>query len=196
MTPLSAYKHDVNQDPIAILEKEQEEYLKLCVALEEIADALPGNVDYATAEVAATMLRDGFACHIAAHQEFLFPLLRSRAKDIASVEVFLTQLEYEHAVDQGLAVEVSEALGELVEHRNSANPDMVGYLLRCFFEGYRRHCAWERHVLFNICRESLTAQDQIDLTLRLNSVARHTFAPRRAGKAETLLGSLSLRPRD
>lgn len=180
MSTLSDCEHDAKQNPIAILESEQEEYLKLCTALEEIADALPGNVDFAKAEAAATLLRDGFSRHISSQQDFLFPLLRQRSTNTEAVEVLLTQLEYEHAVDQGLAVEVAEVLIELVKHRNIANPEMVGYLLRCFFEGYRRHSAWERHILFNICRECLTAQDRIDLTLRLNTVARHAFALRPA----------------
>lgn len=180
----SALDKDAPQDPIAILENEQEEYLKLCMALEEIADTLPGNVDFAKAEAAAILLRDGFACHISSQQDFLFPLLRQRTKDAEeakAVEVLLTQLEYEHAIDQGLAVEVTEALNELIENRSTVNPEMVGYLLRCFFEGYRRHSAWEKHVLFDICRNCLTAQDRIDLTLRLTSSARFTFAPRIAG---------------
>lgn len=176
MDNLSACERNLNPDPIAILEREQEEYLKLCAALEEIADALPGNVDFAVAETAVTLLRDGFACHISSQQDFLFPMLRQRVTSKPDLEVVLAQLEYEHAVDQGLAVEVSEALGELVEHRNTANPEMIGYLLRCFFEGYRRHSAWERLVLFNICRECLTAQDQTDLALRLNSLPRPAFA--------------------
>jgi hemerythrin-like domain-containing protein len=176
-----AFAEDAHQDPIAILQNEQEEYLKLCTALEEIADALPGNVDFAKAEAAAKLLRDGFASHISSQQDFLFPLLRQRAKDNEAIEVFLAQLEYEHAADQGLAVEVAEALSELVEHRITVNPEMVGYLLRCFFEGYRRHSAWEKHVLFDICCNCLTSQDRVDLTLRLSSVARYTFAPHLAG---------------
>jgi hypothetical protein len=54
---------------------------------------------------------------------------------------------------------------------------MLGYLLRCFFEGYRRHAAWEKLVIYAICRNRLTADDRVDLTLRLASVARFTFGP-------------------
>ena len=56
-------------DPIAILERDQDEYLKLCHALEEVADALPGNVDFIKAEAAVLLLRDGFANHVSAQEE-------------------------------------------------------------------------------------------------------------------------------
>ena len=165
------------RDPIAVLENDQEEYLKLCIALEEIADALPGNVDFAKAEAAVLLLRDGFANHVSAQEELLFPILRRRAIASDHIDALLGQIEYEHAVDQGLAVEVAETLADLIEQRRAAKPEMLGYLLRCFFEGYRRHAAWEKHVIYVICRNRLTADDCVDLTLRLASAARFTFGP-------------------
>ena len=162
-------------DPIAILERDQDEYLKLCHALEEVADALPGNVDFIKAEAAVLLLRDGFANHVSAQEEVLFPALRRRAAPGDRIDVLLGQAEYEHAVDQGLAVEVSEALASLIEQRHTANPEMVGYLLRCFFEGYRRHAAWERNVINVICRQRLTEDDCAELALRLAGGSRFTF---------------------
>lgn len=166
------------QDPIALLEKDQDEFLRLCVALEEIADALPGNVDFAKAEAAMLLLRDGFASHVSVQEELLFPLIRRRSAASDNIGAVLGQFEYEHAVDLGLAVEVAEALSALIDRRGAANPEMLGYLLRCFFEGYRRHAAWERHVLYPICRHRLTAEDGVELSLRLASTPRYTFGPR------------------
>lgn len=162
-------------DPIAIMANEQEEYLALCVTLEEIADSLPGNVDFTKAAAAALLLGAGFASHVYCQQDLLFPLLHERALPSDNIDVLLSQLKAEHAADMGLVVEVSEALHDLIGQRRADNPDMLGYLLRCFFESYRRHAAWEKHTLYNICRERLTAEDKINLTLRLASVARFSF---------------------
>ncbi len=172
---LAVAESDASGDPIAILERDQDEYLKLCHALEEVADALPGNVDFIKAEAAVLLLRDGFANHVSAQEEVLFPALRRRAAPGDRIDVLLGQAEYEHAVDQGLAVEVSEALASLIDQRHTANPEMVGYLLRCFFEGYRRHAAWERNVIYVICRQRLTEDDCAELALRLAGGSRFTF---------------------
>ena len=169
---LPQFEEDAMLDPIAIFEDEQEEYLKLCTALEEIADSLLGNIDFIIAEEAVSLLREGFANHIFCQQELLFPLIRKRAEPLDNIDVLLSQLEYEHAVDQGLAVEVSEALADLVEQRRVENPEMLGYLLRCFFEGYRRHSSWEKNVIYPICRKRLTKEDSSDLAQCLASAGK------------------------
>lgn len=166
------------QDPVVIFENEQEEFLKLCMALEEIADALPDNVDFWKVEAALTLLRDGFRSHITSQEDILFPLLRKRIQEDNNIEDCLAQLEYEHAVDQGLSVEVSEALGDLIGQRRAENPERLGYLLRCFFEGYRRHCAWEKLIVFPICRKMLTAEDRANLAARLANLAHFVFGAR------------------
>jgi hemerythrin-like domain-containing protein len=166
------------QDPFVIFENEQEEFLKLCAALEEIADALPGNVDFCKAEAALVLLKDGFTSHITSQEDLLFPFLRQRAPENDNIEDCLAQLEYEHAIDQGLSVEVSEALGDLVGQRRAENPERLGYLLRCFFEGYRRHCAWEKIIVFPVCRKMLTAEDRASLASRVADLAQFAFGPR------------------
>ena len=44
-----------------------------------------------------------------------------------------------------------------------ANPEMVGYMLRSFFESYRRHMALEERLLFPLARARLTPEDLREL---------------------------------
>jgi hypothetical protein len=39
------------------------------------------------------------------------------------------------------------------------NPDMVGYMLRGFFERYRRHVHWENTLVMPLARLRLTPED-------------------------------------
>jgi hemerythrin-like domain-containing protein len=173
----ASFEEEAMFDPIAIFENEQEEFLELCTALEQVADALPGNIDHFQVYAAIPFLRNGFAELVALQEKVLFAALRRRAILTDNVDGILAQMEREHASDQGLAIEVAEALGELRHGRRPDNPEMLGYLLRCFFEGQRRHAAWERLVLYPLCRERLTSEDVIELTQRLACTPRFVFKP-------------------
>ena len=43
------------------------------------------------------------------------------------------------------------------------NPNMVGYMLRSFFESYRRHIHWENAVVLPLARSRLTEEDVEEL---------------------------------
>jgi hemerythrin-like domain-containing protein len=171
----ASFKEEAMFDPFAIFENEQEEFLKLCTALEEVADTLPGNIDHFQVYAVIPFLRNGFAELVALQEKVLFAVLRRRAAHATDVEAVLTQLEREHASDQGLAIEVAEALGGLHRGRRPENPEMLGYLLRCFFEGQRRHAAWEKLALYPLCRRWLAAGDVVELAQRLACTPRFVF---------------------
>ncbi|MEJ2118025.1 MAG: hemerythrin domain-containing protein [Alphaproteobacteria bacterium] len=162
-------------DPIAIIENEQMEFLKLCTALETIADALPRNIDLYQVNVATLFLRNSFADLLSVQEALLFPPLRQRTIAGDDCEAILSQIEREHEADRELAIEVADALLEINNRGYVANPEMLGYLLRCFFEGQRRHAAWERLTVYPLCRLRLTTADLAGITQKFAGKSRFVF---------------------
>ena len=127
--------------------------LRLCAALERIADGLPG-VHSKTGKV-LSFLDKAFARHVFIHEKCLFPLIRSLEDNKEPTELILRQLEFEHAADRGLIVEIACAYMGRMAGNAGYEAQMFGYMLRAFFENYRRHCAWERNVLYPLARKIL-----------------------------------------
>ena len=118
--------------------------LSLCDAMEEIADALPGQVDRLKCVIVATslvpLLRE---CH-RFEEQAIFPAF-ARLSDADRIVV---RLRAEHLEDQSSAEDLSERLLAHGYGRPIDNPEALGYMLRALFESMRRHIAFERdHVL-------------------------------------------------
>ena len=71
----------------------------------------------------------------------------------------LEQLSWEHSADESTADEIAESLEKLANGEKAENPNMLGYMLRSFFEGYRRHLHWENTFLLPLARERLSSED-------------------------------------
>jgi len=155
---------------LALLERDQMRLLRLCAALEKIADELPAaGRCHKTARILA-FLDKAFARHVFLHEKCLFPLIRSLEERKERVEPVLHQLEFEHAADHGLVVEIASAFVQACATQVRSEAQALGYLLRAFFENYRRHCVWERAVLYPIARKLLVngAAREHDAILRLS----------------------------
>jgi hemerythrin-like domain-containing protein len=61
-----------------------------------------------------------------------------------------------------------ESLDALSRGARLKNPDMVGYMLRSFFESYRRHIHWENAVVLPLARSRLSAEDLLRLEEAMN----------------------------
>ncbi len=137
---------------IGMLERDQRRLLRLCGTLERVADGLPESRGHGRTARVLSFLNSAYERHIFLNEKCLFPLMRSIAGK-ASVEPVLTQLEFEHASDHGLVLEITSAF-----HNGSgegANVHILGFLLRSFFENFRRHHSWERNILYPSAREHL-----------------------------------------
>ncbi len=137
---------------LALLERDQMRLLRLCVALEKVADGLPGAGHHRKTVKVLSFLDKAFARHVFLHEKCLFPLIRSLEEKKGPVEAVLRQLEFEHAADHGLIVEIASAF---MAQPGAQEAPALGYLLRAFFENYRRHCVWERSVLYPIAKRLL-----------------------------------------
>lgn len=133
--------------PTAVMRRAHDEKLRLCDALEKIADALPGvdrMICLSTANSIVPLLRN-----IHQYEEaIIFPAYEEAVVGSEANLASTRRLRAEHVEDECFAGEVTEILlaighGEAVE-----NPEAIGFMLRGLFENLRRHIAFEReHVL-------------------------------------------------
>jgi hemerythrin-like domain-containing protein len=149
--------------PIAAIEEEHAFQLELCNLLEFLADSLPYRFEPAVVRVAVAILLNGFPQHIKLEEEVLFPLLRRHTAKATHLTAMLEQLEDEHETDEGPANEIADALETLAESGRPDNAEMLGYMLRGFFESQRRHIGWENHVVLLLAREILSREDLAQL---------------------------------
>ncbi len=126
--------------------------INLCCQLEEIADGLPDNIDTQNClHIARSIYPTVRRAHEFEETE-LFPLLKHRfAMDTDLLEA-LNRLHFEHWEDESYAEELSDGLMNFVAHRQTANPEALAYMLRGFFDGVRRHIAFEREHLCPLVR--------------------------------------------
>ncbi|MFO1088633.1 MAG: hemerythrin domain-containing protein [Hyphomicrobiales bacterium] len=147
------------RNPLDVLAQEHKFQAEVCNGLERIADGLPDEVDRRLCQRIISCLRYDLPLHHRDEEEGLFPLLRARAAAEDSIGEVLDHLERDHKTDEGFSEEVLESLEALARGDKLANPEMVGYMLRGFFEGYRRHIHWEETLVLPFARQILTPED-------------------------------------
>lgn len=128
--------------------RHHDEQIALCSRLEELADQLPEVVDTQSCLRLAKQI-NAMICTAHEHEErTLFPMLIAAHGDDERLRATIERLRYEHWEDESFADEVSDGLVRFVTDRASTNPETLAYMLRGFFEGLRRHIAFEReHIL-------------------------------------------------
>ena len=135
-----------DEEMVAWLRNAHAEQLALCDELEEIADSLPANVNKQKCIYAAKALVPMIQALHRYEETVLFPRVQQKNGSDDSGET-LSRLRYEHLEDEGYAEELTETLLKLGSN-DPVNVEAVGYMLRGFFEGMRRHIAFERtHLL-------------------------------------------------
>ncbi|MCP8885455.1 hemerythrin domain-containing protein [Devosia sp. XJ19-1] len=119
--------------------------LDICNLLESIADGLPNDVPRKQCQVLASSMVEQLRATHAIEDRVLMPLLL--ASDNAGLRMAAERLRQEHEFDDQAAMEVEEALNDLLLGRSIMSPDATGYLLRSFFESVRRHVHAEQDLL-------------------------------------------------
>lgn len=130
--------------PCIDMARVHDQKLRLCDALEAIADDLPSRVDrlqcLSIASVLVPLLRE---CH-RFEEETVFPAF---AQSEARGDL-IARLVAEHLEDGCAAEDLSELLLAVGHGEQIENPEAFGYMLRALFEPMRRHIAFERdHIL-------------------------------------------------
>jgi hemerythrin-like domain-containing protein len=147
------------RNPLDIIDQAHLLQQELCDVLERIADGLPDDVDRGLCAQAAAQLKFDVPLHHRDEEEALFPQLRRRAWPSDCMDTILDRLAEEHGSDTENAAEIVEWLDHLADGKRLGNPNMVGYMLRGFFEGYRRHIHWENTLVMPVARRRLIEDD-------------------------------------
>lgn len=120
----------------------------LCGALEALADDLPAEVRN---DDCVALARSVYPIVHRSHvfeEEVLFPFLSAHCGHMTDLAGILDRLHGEHWEDEAFAEEVHHELLAFAADRASVDVDKLGYMLRGFFVGLRRHLAFEReHIL-------------------------------------------------
>ncbi len=160
------------RDPLDVIASAHETQVQMCDAMERIADGLPDEVDRRLCAQVAACLQFDLPLHHHDEETALFPLLRHRARPEDGLDEILERLAQEHSSDNDFASEIAEALETLSQGGRPANPEMLGYMLRGFFERYRRHVHWENTLVMPLARLRLTRDDLAALQASMNQNRR------------------------
>ena len=126
--------------------------LCFCDALEEIADGLP-HFNYALVQRTLDLLASGALEDIRLQQQSLFDELGRTERANAVVRLVSSRLTAQPAYDACALAELTDVLRSLARQGHVSNPEMLGYLLRGFFDACRRHVAWQVEVFVPLARE-------------------------------------------
>ncbi|WP_158625944.1 hemerythrin domain-containing protein [Arsenicitalea aurantiaca] len=121
--------------------------LALCDQLERIADRLPDGIDRQECLVLARALGPALYRIQTVEETLAFPVLAGWQSLEPEMAETLERLRFEHQSDLCYAEEIQDMLRAYGEGRPSPAPDAAGFMLRGFFEGIRRHVAFERQAL-------------------------------------------------
>jgi hypothetical protein len=118
--------------------------LRLCDELEQIADSLPSNIDYAKCLCAAKGLGNLIKEIHRFEEDSFFPEAKSDAASKDELIAIVERLKLEHMTDECYAEDLIERLKYLSAGGTDLNMETTGYMLRGFFEALRRHVAFEQ----------------------------------------------------
>lgn len=130
----------------AIFERHIRLQYDLSCRLENLADNLPRSVDVQECLLLARHVPIIVQSAHSFEEEMVFPVLAVGSG--GALAKSLERLRFEHWEDEDFGFEVSEALHQFATKADSVNADALAYMLRGFFEGLRRHVAFEReHIM-------------------------------------------------
>ncbi len=170
--PSSERVSPFSRNPLDVIASAHALQVEMCDAMERIADGLPDEVDRRLCAQVASCLEFDLPLHHHDEEHALFPLLKNRALPEDGLDNILDRLAAEHSSDNDFASEIAEALESLGQGGRPANPEMLGYMLRGFFERYRRHVQWENTLVMPLARLRLTSEDLDMLQAQLNENRR------------------------
>lgn len=162
------------RNPLDMIAHAHAVQVQMCDAMERIADGLPDDVDRRLCAQVASCLQFDLPLHHHDEETALFPLLRERAASEDGLIEILDRLASEHSSDTDFASEIAESLELLGQGSRAANPDMLGYMLRGFFERYRRHVHWENTLVMPVARLRLTEADLETLSAQMDTNRRQS----------------------
>lgn len=147
------------ENPLTTYTRLLHEQIELASELERIADALPDNFDQYRCRELADHIPAVFNVTLSVAHEFLHPVLLRRCDGHPFSKATVERLRSERLMDQGYAMEINGLLVMLAGPKSQADMNAAGYMLRGFFENWRRTCAFELEFVVPVATKQLTASD-------------------------------------
>lgn len=119
----------------------------LCGRLEEFADTLPASVEMRECVLLARCILPVLKRAHRFEEKTLYPALQAAFENDKDISQTIERLRFEHWEDESFADELGDRLKELIANPEKCNVESLSYMLRGFFEGLRRHIAFEREHL-------------------------------------------------
>lgn len=146
-------------DPLDQFQKSVHERHVLCDQLEAIADDLPHVIDLRQIRSAIQFLTIKLPVYHSDERECLFPLLQHRALQEQDIAPLLSQMQMFQVDDEGYAFEVIDLLSAMSSGSAPGVPEGNGYLLRGFFQNYRRYLSWQSLIILPLANKVLDSED-------------------------------------
>ena len=144
-------------DPAKLLENmvlsHHRSQLELCDRLERLADSLPYKYDPQECLSISWQLYPAMKSAHKFEEEKLFPKLMEPMNSRFEIEKSIERLKFEHWEDESSAEDISLYLRQMISHPSTADIGKISYMLRGFFDGIRRHIAFETEYLLPKLRE-------------------------------------------
>ncbi|MGI9351345.1 MAG: hemerythrin domain-containing protein [Rhizobiaceae bacterium] len=128
--------------------------LDLCDRLERLADSLPGQINKQECLSISWQIYPMIKAAHRFEEEKLFPMLTADDRKTTAVARSLERLKFEHWEDESSAEDISISLRQMISEPAATNFEKVAYMLRGFFEGLRRHIAFEQDHLLPLINNS------------------------------------------
>ena len=129
--------------------------MDLCDELEQIADHLPEQAKLPQCQKVAQRIYPIVKQAHDFEERSLHPLLLQENKDSEKATKTIRRLHSEHWEDECYAFELQDALIEFARDPEGGKAEVLGYMLRGFFESVRRHTAFEMEHIVPVVREKL-----------------------------------------
>ena len=146
--------HMISELELAAMMSDHARLRRLCDQLEAIADALPTMPATSRVRLCCAELREFLPAHHRQEAELLGRLF-SGARGSALSALLLDRVRERHLADAGHGEDLAAILEEGDAGR--AEPERVGYMLRCFFDSCRSAMAFEELSLLALAGRRLTA---------------------------------------
>lgn len=148
----------VSGDPLSVIVRVRSTQRTICDNLEQIADQLGGPVDHDLCQSVLQRLENDLPLYHL-DEEVFFSVLCSQDENDQALAKFAELATAEHRINETYFFELAEPLSDIGAGGALYNINTVGYMLRCCFEGLRRHLNWEDVVLMNGRLETLTGPE-------------------------------------
>jgi hypothetical protein len=164
------------ENPLTTYARLLRQQIDLACELEQIADALPDRFDQHRCRELAEHIPAVFDVTLTVAHDFLHPVLVHRGAGDLFSRTTAERLRLERLMDQGYAVEINGLLLKLAGPRQSDDMNAAGYMLRGFFDNWRRACAFELEYVVPLATQHLTSEDLSEMASLLDRYRMVTAA--------------------